>query len=75
MLLRDIVKYNEKQLEKTNGDQNKAAEKLITFNFKDTNIYNPFFDETMRNEVQPSQYYGLGNINKMIKQYKEIQKN
>jgi hypothetical protein len=72
MLLKNIVKYNEKQLEKVNGDQTKA-ENLITFNFKDTSIYNPFLDETMRNEVQPTQYYGLDNIDKMIKQYKENQ--
>lgn len=72
MLLKDIVKYNEKQLEKTNGDQTKA-ENLITFKFKDTNIYNPFLDETLRNEVSPTQYYGLGNIDKMIKEYKEKQ--
>ena len=72
MLLKDIVRYNEEQLKKVNGDQTKAKN-LITFSFKDTSIYNPFLDETMRSEVQPTQYYGLGNINKMIKQYKENQ--
>lgn len=72
MLLKDIVKHNEKELAKVNGDQNKA-ENLITFTFKDTNIYNPFLDETLRNEVSPTQYYGLGNIDKMVKQYKEKQ--
>ena len=72
MMLKDIVRHNEKELEKVNGDQNKA-ENLITFTFKDTNIYNPFLDETLRNEVSPTQYYGLGNIDKMVKQYKEKQ--
>ena len=72
MMLKDIVRHNEKELEKANGDQNKA-ENLITFTFKDTNIYNPFLDETLRNEVSPTQYYGLGNIDKMVKQHKEKQ--
>ena len=72
MMLKDIVRHNEKELEKVNGDQNKA-ENLITFTFKDTSIYNPFLDETLRNEVSPTQYYGLGNIDKMVKQYKEKQ--
>lgn len=72
MMLKDIVRHNEKELAKVNGDQNKA-ENLITFTFKDTNIYNPFLDETLRNEVSPTQYYGLGNIDKMVKQYKEKQ--
>ena len=72
MMLKDIVRHNEKELERVNGDQNKAKN-LITFTFKDTSIYNPFLDETLRNEVSPTQYYGLVNIDKMVKQYKEKQ--
>lgn len=72
MLLKEIVKYNEKQLEEVNGEQDRAKN-LIVFEFNGVDIYNPFLDETMRFEVQPSQHYGISNINKMIKQYKKLQ--
>ena len=68
-LLNDVVKYNQKELDKVNGDQNKA-EKLYTIKYKGFSIWNPFFNVNMTKKVNPYVYYDKEELNKMLKEYK-----
>lgn len=45
-------------------------ENPIGFEFKGTWIVNPFYDETMRFEVDPVEYYGADNIKAYLDQLK-----
>ncbi|MDQ0271235.1 hypothetical protein [Cytobacillus purgationiresistens] len=62
--LKEIVKYNESETKK-NG-------MFIAFEFNGVMVTNPFYDETMRYEVKPSDYYGQKNIDSMITEFTNL---
>lgn len=64
-----VVKYNEEQMRKANGDQSRAKN-LITLEYEGMSIYNPFYDESMMHSVDPIKYYGLDKITRMISKLK-----
>lgn len=67
--LKLITLYNEKLLEKYDGDQGEAAG-LITFTdeTQDISVWNPFYDTTLRFEVIPTEEYTEQQLQSMIDQ-------
>lgn len=61
-VIRPLVEYNDINTEKYD----------IGFEHNGTMIINPFYDETLRFEVEPLSYYGIENIEKYASQFKEI---
>lgn len=72
--LREVVAYNEKQMDKVDGDQC-SAENLATFYNGDAEIWNPFYESSCRFEVDPIKEYGEENIQKMINEYDKMMAN
>lgn len=68
--LKELVEHNRKQVEKVGGDQNRA-EGIIECPHEEFAIYDVFVDETMREEVDPVDYYGYENIIQMINEWKK----
>ncbi|MDA2637470.1 hypothetical protein PDQ79_23515 [Bacillus cereus] len=66
--LEKVVEHNNFEMEKVKGNQC-LAENLIVIDYEERSVYDPFFDESGRFEVNPIQYYGLKNIIKMIEAY------
>lgn len=67
-VLTNVVSYNESILEKRDHDLSDTSD-LITFNHDGYNLYNPFYDVTVYNRVDPINEYGKNNILKMIREY------
>lgn len=64
-LLKQIVEMNKKVL-----DNGVLPDEFVAYFVKgDMIIYNPFFEETGREEVDPVAYYGVGNIKRMFDKY------
>lgn len=69
--LKEVVAYNEKQMDKVDGDQC-SAENLITFDDCGVEIYNPFYESSGRFEVDPIKEYGDEKIQEMINEYNKM---
>ena len=69
-MLKEIVSFNEAQLNKVQGDQGSAVG-LITFTDVDnsTSIYDPFYDSSLRFPVDPIKEYGIEAILLMYQAY------
>lgn len=69
--LRLVVEHNYRMLEHAEGDQSRA-EGLITFLCveENVNVFDPFYDTTLRVVVDPIEEYGEDNIKKMITEFK-----
>lgn len=70
-ILREIISYNEKQLLKDGGEQT-YVENLITLESNGQDVYNFFLDETMRETVEPFEYYGKDKIKDVINTWMNI---
>lgn len=70
-LLKKIVEFNKKIINKNNGDFNNSLNEVIFFDYKGYSIWNPFKDETSRFEIDPLEKYGEEKIKKFIKDYKK----
>ena len=73
--LETIVAYNELIMDKVDHDQSNAKG-LITFldESEGVEVWNPFYDTTMRVEVDPIKEYGLDKIGEMFVQYNKLNK-
>lgn len=67
--LKEMVDYNYKQLEKVDFDQNQA-ENLYTIESNGQEVYDFFHDETMRDKVDPIEYYGKEKLEHISKHFK-----
>lgn len=69
-MLKEIVSFNEAQLNKVEGDQGSAVG-LITFTDieNSTSIYDPFYDSSLRFPVDPIKEYGVEAILSMYQAY------
>lgn len=72
--LKEVVVHNTKRLSLVGGDFNQAS-CIISFLHEDISIYDPFYDSTGRFEVDPVDYYGMINLQKMIKRFDDKTKN
>lgn len=70
-VLEKIVSYNESILEKRDHDLSDTSD-LITFDHDGYNLYNPFYDVTVYNRVDPINEYGKNNLLTMIKRYNQV---
>lgn len=64
-----IVEYNDKQMAKVDYDQGRATD-LHDFEFEGMAIWNPFYDESMRFEEDPIEYYGYNNIKTFVESFR-----
>lgn len=71
VILREIISYNERQLLKVGGDQT-YADDLITLESNGQEVYDFFLDETMRETVEPFEYYGKDKIKDVINTWMTI---
>lgn len=69
--LREVVAYNERQIDKANGDQS-SAENLVTFEDGGVAIHDPFYESSGRFEVDPIKEYGEEKIQEMINEYNKM---
>lgn len=56
-MLKEIADENWRKMEKASFDQD-LAKGLVTFSHEGFAIFDPFFDESLRYEVDPIEYYG-----------------
>lgn len=56
------------QIVNVDGDQNNAKD-LIEISYEEFAIYDVFYDELIRKEVDPVAYYGYDKINQMIQEW------
>lgn len=70
-LLKKIVDYNAKTIDKNGGDVNKAIGDIITFQYEGHSIWNPLLDETLRDRVDPEKKYGTKKIEGFIEDYNQ----
>jgi hypothetical protein len=68
-----IVAYNEELMDLADGDQS-SAKGLITFldESEGVDIWHPFYDTTLRCEVDPIKEYGMEGIQQMLNEYDKL---
>lgn len=72
-ILHEIVEYNIQQLEKVDGDQGQAEGLITLFCEKEgVEVWNPFYDTTLRVEVDPIEEYGEEAIQYMIERFHRL---
>lgn len=69
--LRLVVNYNEEKLKEVDGDQGSAVG-LITIESDDCDVWNPFYDSSLRFDVDPIVEYGEVAIREMIAQFHKL---
>lgn len=68
-ILKKIVDYNAKKINKNGGDVNKVISDIVTFQYEGHSIWNPLLDETLRDRVDPEKKYGVKKIEGFIEDY------
>lgn len=66
--LRDIVEHNNREMERVGGDQT-YAEGLYTLESNGQDVYDFFLDETMRDYVEPLEYYKKEKIEEVVNRW------
>lgn len=69
--LKELVAHNRKQIEAVDGEQNKAVG-VIDLPYEEYAIYDVFYDESIRNKVNPVEYYGYDKIIEMLNKWENI---
>jgi hypothetical protein len=71
-MLKEIVNYNKKVIEKYENSESKAINEMIILNYEGHSIWNPFKDESLRFNVDPEEKYGKKELKKFILMYKNM---